>query len=522
MAINEQAIVKVEAAGGIGIVDPQLYQPLLTAQAYQQRQQVMAEIIRTCLHDGVDYRKMPGNPADATKALTKAGAEKLMSVFGLRPAFVVETKVEDWTGADHGGEPFFLREFRCQLWRGDFLIGEGLGSCCSWESKYRYRWVSGEEATRNGYKLESLKSRGHQSSRFEFEFALQKKETTGRFGKPMEYWQRFEQAIADGTAKREQKETSKGRKMWGWSITFDDTQYRMPNPDGADVANTVLKMSQKRSLVAAVLVATNASDSFTQDVDEDLELTAKHQLEPEPEPEAGSASAPAASGQAAKPEPQAAPRGETRREPPPEPGDMAALPPELAAFIQTARKPGKLGEVLSKATGWLQEQLRQALGDDEAERVSSAIIAAQPKSFPNREAATDATIQTWLKLWAACRPKPVEEGPQKEAQREPQQPTEYQVSDDLEGIIEAVKDGHDHLIANADVLLVGRMVQALGEAEGTAKFTELTRGRPNVNQMTIGQDGKPELTATDKQMIFDGWVKVERFLHYWARGRETK
>jgi len=36
----------------------------------------------------------------------------------------------------------------------------------------------------------------------------------------------------------------------------------------ADVVNTVQKMAQKRSLVAAVLNATNASDWFTQDVED--------------------------------------------------------------------------------------------------------------------------------------------------------------------------------------------------------------------------------------------------------------
>jgi hypothetical protein len=39
----------------------------------------------------------------------------------------------------------------------------------------------------------------------------------------------------------------------------------------ADLVNTVIKMSQKRALVAAVLLATNASDLFVQDDPEDAD-----------------------------------------------------------------------------------------------------------------------------------------------------------------------------------------------------------------------------------------------------------
>jgi hypothetical protein len=48
---------------------------------------------------------------------------------------------------------------------------------------------------------------------------------------------------------------------------------RVFNPDIADQVNTIQKMSQKRSLVGAVLLAVNASEFFTQDV-EDMHLNA--------------------------------------------------------------------------------------------------------------------------------------------------------------------------------------------------------------------------------------------------------
>jgi hypothetical protein len=46
------------------------------------------------------------------------------------------------------------------------------------------------------------------------------------------------------------------------------TEGRVPNPDLADTYNTVLKMADKRALIAAVLNGTAASDVFTQDVED--------------------------------------------------------------------------------------------------------------------------------------------------------------------------------------------------------------------------------------------------------------
>jgi hypothetical protein len=54
-----------------------------------------------------------------------------------------------------------------------------------------------------------------------------------------------------------------------WEL--DETWYRVPNEDMADVVNTLQKMAYKRALVAATLLAINASEFFTQDV-EDMDL----------------------------------------------------------------------------------------------------------------------------------------------------------------------------------------------------------------------------------------------------------
>lgn len=48
----------------------------------------------------------------------------------------------------------------------------------------------------------------------------------------------------------------------------EQTEGRVANPDIADLYNTVLKMADKRALIAAVLNGTAASDVFTQDVED--------------------------------------------------------------------------------------------------------------------------------------------------------------------------------------------------------------------------------------------------------------
>ena len=88
------------------------------------------------MREGVDYGVIPGTDKPT---LLKPGAEKLCTLFGLTSRFEIIRSAEDWTGADHNGEPFFFYLYRCRLHRGDMIIAEGDGSANSWEQKYRYR-----------------------------------------------------------------------------------------------------------------------------------------------------------------------------------------------------------------------------------------------------------------------------------------------------------------------------------------------------------------------------------------------
>ena len=78
------------------------------------------------------------------------------------------------------------------------------------------------------------------------------------------------------------------RKQGGCGETFslDDARItsqktgRIPNPDLPDTMNTVIKMAEKRALVAGALITTGASSDFTQDIEDG-----------QPDPDTGSAGA---------------------------------------------------------------------------------------------------------------------------------------------------------------------------------------------------------------------------------------
>jgi len=247
----------------------------------------LATFTSEIMREGIDFGTIPGTNKPT---LLKPGAEKLTTFFGLSVRYEVVEKVEDWTGAEHGGEPFFYYWFRCKMTRNGRMIAEADGSCNSMESRYRWRWV-GEEDIPQGYDKATLKAR--RGSMSEFQFAVKKAETSGQYGKPPEYWQQFKDAIDNGTAKAGKRTTKAGKEYDTWEIA--STVYRVPNEDVFSQVNTVQKMAQKRALVAATLLSVNASDYYTQDM-EDLiiegaftvatpEPKAKAAPEPKTEPE---------------------------------------------------------------------------------------------------------------------------------------------------------------------------------------------------------------------------------------------
>lgn len=230
--------------------------PVMDITDAERRYKQMVEFVNRIMKDGVDYGTIPGT---SKPTLYKPGAEKLSTLFGLRNMFIPMDKIENW---DEENAMFFYR-YKAQLWKGDWLIAEGIGSASSKEDRYRWRWVS-EERVPPYLDPQDLEKRGGKVS--EFEFAIKEGRTEGEYAKPQEYWDRFRAAIADGTAKSILKQARSGKEYDAWEI--DATYYRIPNPDVFTQVNTIDKMAQKRAFIQAVLIGVNASEFFTQDVED--------------------------------------------------------------------------------------------------------------------------------------------------------------------------------------------------------------------------------------------------------------
>jgi hypothetical protein len=234
--------------------------PVASLIEFQDRYNIFRNFVNSIMRPGLDYGVIPGTGTKPT--LLKAGAEKLLTLFGLTIHLELDSIVEDWTGQDHGGEAFFYYRYNAIVSRGGEFLASAHGSSNSWEGKYRFRWVNEMEippytdTSRLQYKDGSIS---------EFTFAVDKAETTGKYGKPAEYWKKFRDAIENGTAIKIRRKT-KDKELDAWQI--GGKLYAVPNPNPADLVNTLMKMAQKRAMVAAVLIAANASEYFTQDLDD--------------------------------------------------------------------------------------------------------------------------------------------------------------------------------------------------------------------------------------------------------------
>ncbi len=163
-------------------------------------------LVRQYLKKDIDYGIIPGTGNKPT--LLKPGAEKVDKLLDLSDNYEIVEKTEDWN------KPFFNYLFRCELRiiGSNILVSSGMGSCNSFESKYRYRWAwpsDVPEEKRAGMVTRQIRA--------------------------------------------------KGRMV---------TQYRIDNDDVCSQANTILKMAKKRAHIDATLSAARLSELFTQDVED--------------------------------------------------------------------------------------------------------------------------------------------------------------------------------------------------------------------------------------------------------------
>lgn len=217
--------------------DDMMFLPVMDMDVAIARRNHVVEFVKKIMVEGTDFGKIPG--AGDKPTLLKPGAEKLSTFFGLTPVFISVGVVEDWTGDDHKGEPFFYYRYKCELHRNGNLIASSEGSCNTWESKYRYR--KAERTCPQCGAAAIIKG---------------KKEYGGG-------WICFGRKGGCGAKYSE-----------GDPVIESQEVGRVANPDVADQVNTAQKMAQKRALIAATLLAVNASEFFTQDI-EDMVIDAE-------------------------------------------------------------------------------------------------------------------------------------------------------------------------------------------------------------------------------------------------------
>lgn len=216
---------------------------------------------KSILKTDLDYGVIPGT---GKPSLYKPGAEKLRFVYGLSTEMLCTDKSIDLD------RKYVDYSYKCTVkTKGGQVLAECEGSCNSMEVKFGYVWKT--EAELKGVDLSEFQSKTSGKKMFEFEFALTKRETTGNYGKPVEYWNMWDKAIEERRAIRTKKKTKAGKEMEGFEMDDTVTVYRVPNPDVIGMKNTIMKMAQKRAFVGAILLATGASEFFTQDI-EDMEI----------------------------------------------------------------------------------------------------------------------------------------------------------------------------------------------------------------------------------------------------------
>jgi hypothetical protein len=213
----------------------QIVMPVMELSSAIERRQMLVAFTKKLMVPGKDYGVIPGTTDKPT--LLKPGAEKLLSYFGLTTRFEIIANEKDWTGENHNGEPFFHYEIRCQIYYQEQLIAEGFGCCNSFEKKFRYR------------NAKRLCPSCHQSA------IMLSKFNSGFYFNP--------------------KQGGCGKNFPANDPQLVNQQEnKVVNPDISDQVNTILKIAKKRAFIDATLLAVNASEFFSQDLEDfaDAEL----------------------------------------------------------------------------------------------------------------------------------------------------------------------------------------------------------------------------------------------------------
>ena len=196
----------------------------MTPERILMQVKLIQTAMQSAMKEGTHYGIIPGCDKPS---LWKPGAEKLSMMFRIAPSYeVIETDMA------RGHKDFSVTCSLTHIPTGQFL-GQGIGSCSTMESKFRYRKMSricpecGKEAIIKG------------------------------------------QAQYGGGWVCYKKKGGCGCK-WddGAEVIENQQEGRVEYENPADYYNTCRKMAKKRAQVDATLTATAASDIFTQDMED--------------------------------------------------------------------------------------------------------------------------------------------------------------------------------------------------------------------------------------------------------------
>lgn len=195
-------------------------------------------IQQTLMTEGRDYGTIPGTQKPT---LLKPGAEILALSYG----FVLRVETSEMPG-DGVHAPQVRYDAICYVHAGAWdgpIVAVGYGTCNGWEKKYRYRTTYGATLCPGCGKAGLV-------------------HTKARNDRPEQWWHPVDpRGMEPGSGCGENfPYDTKVERVIGETIE---------NPDPYDLANTILKIAEKRAAVDGILRATGTSGLFTVEEDED-------------------------------------------------------------------------------------------------------------------------------------------------------------------------------------------------------------------------------------------------------------
>lgn len=215
---------------------PAIQEAALTAESLKRQVSIVREAQRAVMKMGHHYDKIPG--CGEKPVLLKPGAEVVALTFQFATAYEVSQ-----TDMGNGHREYAVTCVLTHRPTGGY-VGQGIGSCSTMETKYRYRSGAGEVT----------------------DIAVPKAYWDARNEDPAKAAEVLRKA-ANAAGIEGAKFSTKKDESGAWRIaTFAE---KMEHDNPADYYNTCLKMAKKRAFVDAILTSTAASDVFTQDLEDD-------------------------------------------------------------------------------------------------------------------------------------------------------------------------------------------------------------------------------------------------------------